>query len=292
MSKLRSVLLAAAALGALALWLRERTRREAAAQLRDREAERPPPGAERQLLIERLAELVDAQGRDLAASAEAARADAELSLREAGQHVSDAERERADARRERDYWRSQASDLEARVTDLDKVHEQQIKALAEQLHGHPPGMPGDAIHAVGIASVTQAVELAGQRFPSLRFLQEARDSAAASTYRDPGKVYTAFEALADLAEVRMTGPLGKSVKDWLGERGFAYAAHESQTTMGMYGDERTFRYGGAKITMEEHIKFGVGPDPRLHLRIHLMWHPGESRWLIGHVGRHLTNTKT
>ena len=25
---------------------------------------------------------------------------------------------------------------------------------------------------------------------------------------------------------------------------------------------------------------------------HLAWHEGESRWLIGHVGRHLTNTKT
>ena len=62
--------------------------------------------------------------------------------------------------------------------------------------------------------------------------------------------------------------------------------------MGMYGDERTYRYGGAKVTMEEHIRFGTGTDPRHHLRIHLAWPEGESRWLIGHVGRHLTNTRT
>ena len=53
--------------------------------------------------------------------------------------------------------------------------------------------------------------------------------------------------------------------------------------------ERRRLTGGLRSALD---RFGTGMDPRHHLRIHLAWHEGESRWLIGHVGRHLTNTKT
>ena len=250
------------------------------------------PDSEQQRLIERLAAFVEAESRALVSEAKAARDEAESELAETRQRLEAAERAREDAERERDHWRSQADELGKRTAELDREvralrFEAQVKAAASEASRELAPEPGEEI-----TDVAGAVSLAKIRFPSLRFLPEAVESAAASTYTQPEKVYAAFEALDDLADARVAGSLGRSIKDWLRDRGFEYAAHESQTTMGMYGGERTFRYLGAKITMEEHIKFGIGPDPRLHLRIHLMWHEGESRWLIGHVGRHLTNTKS
>ena len=154
--------------------------------------------------------------------------------------------------------------------------------------------PGElrAESSAEVPSVSAAVELADRRFGTLVFLREARESAGDSNYQQPAKIFQAFEALAELAGRRADGTLNRSISDWLKERGFNYTAHESKTTMGKWGGQRTFRYNGSRITMEEHIKFGIGPDPANHLRIHLTWDDPGGRWVIGHVGRHLTNTKT
>ena len=203
---------------------------------------------------------------------------------------------------EKEEWFSKAADLERQVEELRAGLAKKEEELQQVRQNWRLTFSADQANGSGgsesaeeplLVDVLGAVERARLRFGTrLHFLPEAINSAGESTFLYPAKVYGAIEALDQLAEARTAGPLGKSVKDWLGERGFDYAAHESQTTMGMYGDERTYRYGGAKVTMEEHIRFGTGTDPRHHLRIHLAWHEGESRWLIGHVGRHLTNTRT
>ena len=154
-----------------------------------------------------------------------------------------------------------------------------------------PLLPARAASVAEVASVAGAVEMADRRFGSLVFMREARESAEESNYQQPAKVFQAFEVLDELARRRVDGTLNRSIGDWLRERGFNYTAHESKTTMGKWGGQRTFRYNGAKVTMAEHIKFGIGPDPANHLRIHLTWDDA-GHWLIGHVGRHLTNTKT
>ena len=232
------------------------------------------------------ADETDAPGADAGRGSdktEARIADAEARAQpERGQH------EAADAR---------AATLEARVATIEAERDQLQRNFRDMRSGalvNGAASSGqDDVEKPSPVNVAGAVKIAQLEFPDrLCFLPEAIKSAADSNYLYPDDVYAAFEALAELAGERAAGSLGRRVQDWLRERGFDYAAHESQTTMGMYGGERTYRYGGAKIAMEEHIKFGVGPDPRLHLRIHLWWHDGESRWIIGHVGRHLTNTKT
>ena len=306
-----SVILAALALGLLARTRQrhEHERRRLIGGLRSAldaaEATRP---ATLEQLLERLEQGGHLRAGDVIEMAEVLVEEADLG--ETGAHYhqdldtsADWVREQARAaEREREEWFATAAELETQVEglrarlaakedELQQVQQNWRLALgADQANGSGGS---ESAEEPLLVDVLGAVERARLRFGTrLHFLPEAIDSAGESTFLYPAKVYGALEALDQLAEARKAGPLGKSVKDWLGERGFDYAAHESPTTMKMYGDERTYRYGRARVTMEEHIRFGTGMDPRHHLRIHLAWHEGESRWLIGHVGRHLTNTRT
>ena len=271
---------------------------------------------ERPAALERLLARLD-RGDDLHSSdvAEIARLLVEASdLVETGGYwyqdaVAEAEEahDRAEAEHEqKEDWFSEAARLEREVGSLQRTlaakedELQHVQRNWRETQRHTWESDGAARsrethHAAEEPSpgtVAAAVLLAKSNCPSLHFLAEADDSAATSPYIHPDRVYAAFRALDELSGARAVGPIGMSVHDWFKERGIDYAAHESGATMGKWGDERTYRYGGARWQMQEHIKFGVGPDPRHHLRIHLAWHEGESRWLIGHVGRHLTNTKT
>lgn len=204
---------------------------------------------------------------------------------------------RAEAEQEqKEDWFSEAACLEREVGSLQRMLAAKENELQRVQRNWRETQQHTGAHLAAEepspVTVVEAVLLASKNFRSLHFLAEASDSAAESPYVYPDRVYATFRALDELADARTAGPLGMSVHDWLKEQGIDYAAHESGTTMGKWGDERTYRYGGARWQMQEHVKFGVGPDPRHHLRIHLAWHEGESRWLIGHVGRHLTNTKT
>ena len=234
---------------------------------------------------------------DEADEAVAPSADAGPGRDETEARIADAEARAQPERGLHEAADARAATLEARVATIEAERDQLQRNFrdmrAAALVNGAASSGQDDVGKPSPVNVAGAVKLAQLEYPDrLHFLPEATKSAADSNYLHPDDVYAAFEALAELAGERAVGSLGRRVQDWLRERGFDYAAHESQTTMGMYGGERTYRYGGAKIAMTEHIKFGVGPDPRLHLRIHLWWHDGESRWIIGHVGRHLTNTKT
>ncbi len=207
----------------------------------------------------------------------------------------------AEKRADREALRA---DREAERADSQTLRAEEAEAHAEQLSKNlqqlgSAGPRNDFLSPRGEADssapadVAGAVRIARMRFPArLHFLPKAIESAGESNYRDPEKVLATFEALAKLGDERAAGPLGKRVEEWLREQGITYSPHESQTTMGMFGGERTYRYRNETLTMEPHIKIGIGPNPREHLRIHLAWHEEESRWIIGHVGRHLTNTKT
>lgn len=200
------------------------------------------------------------------------------------------------AERRAENAESRIIELEARLLDCE-AHAEQLSKNLQQLGS--AGSRNDFLSPRGEADsavptdVAGAVQIARMRFPArLHFLPKAIEAAGESNYRDPEKVLATFEALAKLGDERAAGPLGKRIEEWLREQGITYSPHESQTTMGMFGGERTYRYKNETLTMEPHIKIGIGPNPREHLRIHLTWHEEESRWIIGHVGRHLTNTKT
>ena len=248
----------------------------------------PAPRAAEPEVDEEAAEAVAAE-RERRQEAES-RAQAERSRREAAEAAA------SDANERREASQARVAELERQVSALQqelKQTQENFKTLtsAAPANGAPTGVEVEVEDAAP-ADVEGAVRLAKMNFDRLHFLNEAEESARDSLYNQPERVYSTFEALDELAGERAIGSIGRSVEDWLRERGITYSPHESQTTMGMYGGERTYHYGNEMIAMPEHIKFGIGPDPRFHIRIHIYWHEDESRWIIGHVGRHLTNTKT
>ena len=237
--------------------------------------------------------LVDAEGGDgggaTAAEERRKRKAAEKRAVEAEKRADRAERRAENADSLAEEERLKREDIEAQYEQLSKNYQQMASAGSRSDFLSPRGEADSAAPT----DVAGAVQIARLRYPArLHFLPKAIEAAGESNYRDPEKVLATFEALAKLGDERAAGPLGKRVEEWLREQGITYSPHESQTTMGMFGGERTYRYKNETLTMEPHIKIGIGPNPREHLRIHLTWHEEESRWIIGHVGRHLTNTKT
>lgn len=150
------------------------------------------------------------------------------------------------------------------------------------------------IQEVALDTVAMAVATAGANLPQIRFLPSAHESADDSPYHDPKAVYEALEALQECAAARRQGPLGQSVADWFGERGVDYAAHLSQTTKGKWGDQYRFLDpdSGERRLIQPHIRLGTAGDPVNCLRIHMEWDESAAEWVVGHVGRHLQNTKS
>lgn len=138
-------------------------------------------------------------------------------------------------------------------------------------------------------SVYDVVEYARDNFDRLRFFSRAVQLARASVFPRPDEVYRAFQVLSECADERVSDTLAKDVKEWLRDHGLDYAPSESKTTMGKYGDKRTFFDDEKKrhVEMQAHIKLGGGPGQRNTLRVHISWDEEENKWLVGYIGLHL-----
>lgn len=134
-------------------------------------------------------------------------------------------------------------------------------------------------------TVLEAVKAADASFDGLRFFPTAIESARDSQFTRPCEVYRALEVLAECGEARQRdGALGVVVRDWMAERGVDYAASESEQTEIRHSDERKF-YDPKRdfhVYMGAHIRVG-----RNQVRIHVVWHDAEGKWLVGWVGDHL-----
>jgi len=69
-----------------------------------------------------------------------------------------------------------------------------------------------------------------------------------------------------------------------------YAPHESQTAKTMYAVERTVLHEGDPLLMQQHLKIGAG-GPASTLRIYFTYDE-QDHAVIGHCGRHPTNTRS
>ena len=198
---------------------------------------------------------------------------------------------------------SAEEELAARDAELDQVRENfrlvvagQAKAIA--LPDVSPLMPARAtkpsnpVSTAGALTMLTMLHTARENCPNLVFLPEAEKSAARSPYHTPEDAIPAFHALNELAAARRAGPLGQRIEQWMRDRGVDFTLHESRATMAIAEDERTFIYKDCEYVMENHVRIGIGPDPRRHLRIHCAWEPEEEVWLIGHIGAHLTTRQT
>jgi len=131
---------------------------------------------------------------------------------------------------------------------------------------------------------------------TLVFHSKAFSSAEDSPYNDPVEVSYALLAMHEVCSALRTSrknqhPIGPLEQQFSG-RGFAYRAHESESSMrGKMGDERKLVHNGKNISLEKHLALGKG-GPDTCLRIHFYDDEASGVFVVGHVGRHKTNTKT
>jgi hypothetical protein len=121
-------------------------------------------------------------------------------------------------------------------------------------------------------------------------------AAKASPFQRP---YDIFKALTDLDEIvdawrrnreekGSGGDLLQHLRDhgW-GKRG---SMHISDTTRGNFRSHYEFEYQGKKQLFEPHITVGSG-DPNSCASIHFIFDRDRLKMIVGHVGKHLPNTK-
>lgn len=146
-------------------------------------------------------------------------------------------------------------------------------------------------------SVKEAVEFAADKFKeSLIFLDSAFDSAKDSPFKRPDKVYQALEAINEVCmewriALERNESMGQSWVEAFRDRGFNYKDDVSMTSKGKYEDDYYFNYDGQRLLFEQHITEGA-KQPDKCFSIHMYRDENKRKVVIGHVGRHLTNTKT
>ncbi len=147
----------------------------------------------------------------------------------------------------------------------------------------------NAAHKPRFSSVREMVEYADANLAGLRFLRNAFETAK-SNYtgffdnRADG-IYRVFTVLDECANQRaQEGSLnGKDVHGWLRDRRVHFS-DESESTKKQHSAVRTFYddVGRRDRLMTEHLKVF-----RNEMRIHVFWEEDESKWLVGHIGKHL-----
>jgi hypothetical protein len=144
-----------------------------------------------------------------------------------------------------------------------------------------------------LKSVRDALMKAKDKFQDvLHFLESAEESAKKSVYKNPNRVYEAFEALNDVASAwrNTEGKLGKSWKDALKERGFDI--HQvSQTSGTKWKNDYSFSYKGKSQLFSDHITIGAKQADKC-CSIHWYRDDADKVLVIGYCGEHLPNTKT
>ena len=183
-----------------------------------------------------------------------------------------------------------------------EVRDERIQEQAEELETHRRNYRDTSMQTDSSAvdeedeevdSMGAVVLSAADRLPRLRLLPSAFISAEKSPYEQPDRVYAALSILNELGMILASGQtLGSSLPDYLREKGVDYVGGESQTTSGRFGEERRFLDGDSHRAMTAHLRFGTSGDPRHCARVYLEWDDDAKEWIIGHVGRHLTNTRS
>ncbi len=143
------------------------------------------------------------------------------------------------------------------------------------------------------STMAEAVDFADQDCARLLFLENSSSSAKASPFKRPGEVYEALVAMNKVAEVWAKNQGGGDLRSMLREAGLGKRVSNfvSQTSKGKWGDEYTFLYEGEPRMFEWHVTLGAGAADTC-ASIHFLPDPAKGLLVVGHVGRHLTNTRS
>lgn len=201
-------------------------------------------------------------------------------------------------KRLREENRRHLEDLEEaqlRILELEE-ESRDIKASFAQIREYESGRPSEAARPtrdvdVEFGSVREALDKAAREFREhLDVWRSAEESADKSAFARPAQAYQALLAIKEVAEAYFKSKTsGRPMGPWekaFGERGFKYAANESQNTMNMFGGERIFVHKGRKLQMQRHLTLGGG-DRQNCLQIYFEVDEAQQRFVVGYCGVHL-----
>lgn len=145
-------------------------------------------------------------------------------------------------------------------------------------------------------SVEDSVLAARNDFKDTLVIQDsAQESAKDSAFMQHKKVYQALLAMNEVCiswrQSRKTrSPMG-TFEQAFSEKGFIYKSRESVTSTSRWSHEYEMVYKGERVSIEPHLALGKG-GPDTCLRIHFYADELEGKFVVAHVGRHKTNTRT
>lgn len=204
----------------------------------------------------------------------------------------------AKAEREVDGLHRRIAELEAGLRQKDTAVAQLSAEVGKRQNGAGEAEAEQAPQesAAEPRTVAEAVAIAQESCEHLRFARRAHESAAESPYVRPAQVLDALLRLDRVAEqyLRPEG-IGKPIVQVAKREGLDWRGGVSLTARTRYGDDYRFTYGGKLLELGPHVGFGRG-GPNSVLRIYLCLHEGDGELersvIVGHVGRHLSDTTT
>lgn len=140
-------------------------------------------------------------------------------------------------------------------------------------------------------TVAEALEAAESAFggSSLVFTDRARESAERSAFRRPDEVHAFFAALHGVATTLASGTHGDP-HVLLQAHGF-HSKPSHHLTMARHHRFYHMQFGGREIDLSQHVTLG-SRNQNTCMSIH-WWHDSQGRrFVIGHCGKHLPNTRS
>ncbi len=139
-------------------------------------------------------------------------------------------------------------------------------------------------------TLVDVVRQAGSEYgDALLMLESAERTAADSPYEDPDRLAALLQGMAFVARRRQEGRLESGLRAAFQELGIDYRSGIAKSTSEKLRRQYQFTEGANSYECAEHIAVGATYDPRRCLRIYFTSRaPLEHRFVIGHVGRHLT----
>ncbi|WP_355284333.1 hypothetical protein [Methylobacterium sp. EM32] len=153
-------------------------------------------------------------------------------------------------------------------------------------------LPTEEIPERDPKSVQEAVTFAGEDFSNVEILISAFDAASKSPFVRPKEVYEALSIMSAVC-TKWSENRTNNVTQMLREAGLGrrVTSFISSTTESKHGDEYTFNYNGTRTLFEPHITLGSG-SANTCLSIHYILDEDKACFVVAHIGRHLTNTRT
>jgi hypothetical protein len=132
-------------------------------------------------------------------------------------------------------------------------------------------------------------QAASRHAESLLVLESAEAAAEQSPFEDADRAAAILDAMALVARRRQRGSLGSGLREAFRELGVDYRSGISASSSKRLRQQHEFSDASGRVFMcEEHIAVGSTYDPRYCLRIYFTSRASmETRFIIGHVGRHL-----